>query len=86
MIGIMLLAAALGAADTQKAAPDSQWKPVQDVFGFAGSVLPGDVIRFNLPRSDLHVTLGGVEVKPGLALGGPLVPLGVHGICHAPSP
>jgi hypothetical protein len=62
MIVAMLLAAAAGAA------PD--WKAVQQVFGFDGSALPGGVIRFNLPRSDLHVTVGGVEVKPGLALGG----------------
>lgn len=67
MIAMMLLAAAVGAADAQKA--DAQWKPVQEVFGFSGSVLPDDVIRFNMPRSDLHVTVGGVEVKPGLALG-----------------
>lgn len=48
----------------------SQWKPVQDAFGFAGSELPGGVIRFNMPRADLHVTVGDVTVKPGLALGG----------------
>lgn len=46
------------------------WKPVEDVFGFSGANLPGDVIRFNMPRKDLHVTLEGIEVKPGLALGG----------------
>ncbi|HET7786838.1 MAG TPA: DUF1259 domain-containing protein [Myxococcales bacterium] len=61
MIVAMLLAAAAGAPD---------WKPVQQVFGFDGSALPGGVIRFNMPRSDLHVTVGGVEVKPALALGG----------------
>lgn len=31
--------------------------------------MPGDVIRFNMPRKDLHVTMNGVEIKPGLALG-----------------
>lgn len=62
MIVAILLAAAAGGA------PD--WKPVQQVFGFDGSALPGGVIRFNMPRADLHVTVGGVEVKPGLALGG----------------
>ena len=62
MIVAMLLAAAAGAA------PD--WKPVQQVFGFDGSALPGGVIRFNMPRSDLHVMVGDVAVKPGLALGG----------------
>src|SRR5438445_7151618 len=51
----------------QKAA--GEWKAVEDVFGFPPANLPGGVARFNMPRKDLHVTLGGVEVKPGLALG-----------------
>jgi hypothetical protein len=54
---------------SQKAASDAEWKRVQDVFGFAGDMLPENVIRFNMPRKDLHVTVGGTEVKPGLALG-----------------
>jgi len=53
----------------QKAAPDGQWKPVQEIFGFAGDPLAEGAIRFNMPRKDLHVTLGGIEIKPGLALG-----------------
>ncbi len=51
----------------QKAA--GEWKTVEDVFGFPGANLPGGVVRFNLPRKDLHVTLAGTEIKPGLALG-----------------
>ncbi len=51
----------------QKAA--GEWKTVEDVFGFPGANLPGGVVRFNMPRKDLHVTLAGVEIKPGLALG-----------------
>lgn len=45
------------------------WKAIEGVFGFPGDALPGDVVRFNMPRSDLHVTVGGIEIKPGLALG-----------------
>jgi biotin operon repressor len=30
---------------------------------------PGDVIRFGMPRKDLHISLGDVAIKPGLALG-----------------
>src|SRR5262249_38702547 len=52
-----------------KPAPDAQWKSVAGVFGFPGDILPGSVIRFNMPRKDLHVTLAGTEIKPGLALG-----------------
>ncbi len=55
------------AAGDQKAA--GEWKTVEDVFGFPGASLPGGVIRFNMPRKDLHVTVAGIEVKPGLALG-----------------
>jgi uncharacterized protein DUF1259 len=52
-----------------KATASADWKNVEAVFGFAGDVLPGGVIRYNMPRKDLHVTVGGTEVKPGLALG-----------------
>lgn len=52
-----------------KPAEAAEWKSVVDVFGFPGVVLPGGVIRFNMPRKDLHVTLGGTDIKPGLALG-----------------
>ena len=53
----------------QKPAGAVEWKSVADVFGFPGDVLPEGVIRFNMPRKDLHVTVGGTEIKPGLALG-----------------
>src|SRR5260370_13319281 len=55
------------AAGDQKAA--GEWKTVEDVFGFPGASLPGGVIRFNMPRKDLHVTVAGTEIKSGLALG-----------------
>lgn len=55
-------------ADNKPAAA-AEWKNVEDIFGFPGDILPGDVIRFNMPRKDLHVTLAGTEIKPGLALG-----------------
>ncbi|HWY23095.1 MAG TPA: DUF1259 domain-containing protein [Candidatus Acidoferrum sp.] len=50
-------------------APDAAWKPVEDAMGRPGQAQPGDVMRFGMPRKDLHVTLGGVAIKPGLALG-----------------
>ncbi len=66
--GLPILCLAQTKAD-QKPAAATEWKNVEEVFGFPGVVLPGDVIRFNMPRKDLHVTLGGTEIKPGLALG-----------------
>lgn len=50
---------------------EADWKPVTDVLGRTGKF--GDdntVYRIGLPRTDLHVTSGGVTVKPGLSLGG----------------
>src|SRR5215203_6761615 len=38
-------------------------------LGKQGSEMPGGVYRVGLPRTDLKVTLDGVEIKPGLALG-----------------
>ena len=38
-------------------------------MGRPGQAQPGDVMRFAMPRKDLHVALNGVEIKPALALG-----------------
>ena len=46
-----------------------EWKQVEEAMGRSGQIQPGDVIRFAMPRRDLHVVLDGVEVKAGLALG-----------------
>jgi hypothetical protein len=54
---------------TAQNAPTAEWKAVEEVFGFPPANLPGGVARFNMPRKDLHVMIGDVPVKPGLALG-----------------
>ncbi|MDG4897742.1 DUF1259 domain-containing protein [Mesorhizobium sp. WSM4976] len=63
----LALAASLGIAQPVLAAPD--WKAVAQALGKSGTELPGGVYRVGLPRSDLKVTLDGVEIKPALALG-----------------
>lgn len=45
------------------------WKAVEQAMGMAGSTQPGDVYKFSLPRSDLQVTVNGLQLKPALALG-----------------
>src|SRR6266508_2545934 len=45
------------------------WKKVDTTLGKTATV-SGEVHRYGLPRSDLHVTLDGVAIKPALALGG----------------
>ena len=62
------LACLISIAIAQSSTPDG-WKDVEDAIGRPGQAQPGDVIRFGLPRRDLHVTLDGVEVKAGFALG-----------------
>jgi uncharacterized protein DUF1259 len=52
------------------AADSVNWKAVDSLVGRASVVQPGDVHRYNFPRSDLQVTAAGVQVKPALALGG----------------
>jgi hypothetical protein len=46
------------------------WKAVEAAIGRPPATQPGDVYRFNFPRSDMHVSAGGVQIKPALALGG----------------
>jgi hypothetical protein len=50
-------------------AADIDWKNVDAAIG-KNATVSGQVHRYGLPRSDLHVTLDGVAIKPALALGG----------------
>ena len=50
--------------------PQVDWKLVDQAIGRAGTDLPGGVHRYSLPRTDLTVTLQGVQLKAGFALGG----------------
>ena len=68
---ITLLAALIPVASAQqqpKPTP-SEWKSVEDALGRKGSMQPGDVFKFSMPRSDLKVTVAGTPIKAGLALG-----------------
>ena len=52
---------------TRAAEPD--WKAVEQALGKPGQLQPGDVFRIGMPRTDLSVTVKGVPVKAGFALG-----------------
>jgi uncharacterized protein DUF1259 len=65
--GLGLVALAGLPAATLAADPD--WKAVEQALGKAGQLQPGDVFRVGMPRTDLNVTVKGVPVKPGFALG-----------------
>ncbi|HUQ80390.1 MAG TPA: DUF1259 domain-containing protein [Gemmatimonadaceae bacterium] len=46
------------------------WKAVDAAMGRVSVAQPGDVHRFNFPRTDMRVTAAGVAIKPAFALGG----------------
>jgi len=48
----------------------ANWAAVDQALGRAGATQPDGVRRYGFPRSDLHVVLDGVTIKPALALGG----------------
>lgn len=48
---------------------DPNWTSVGQALGKPGTEMPGGVYKVALPRSDLKVTLDGVQIKPALALG-----------------
>src|SRR5947207_14311372 len=45
------------------------WEQVDAGLGKSGALQPDVAYKVGMPRSELHVTIGGVAVKPALALG-----------------
>jgi Domain of Unknown Function (DUF1259) len=58
-----------GLATIAIAAVPAWMSAVGDALGKKGTAQAGGVYRVGLPRTDLKVTLDGVEIKPALALG-----------------
>ena len=52
-----------------KAGNPIDWAKVGEALGKTGEVQAGGIYRVSFPRTDLHVALGGVAIKPALALG-----------------
>jgi Domain of Unknown Function (DUF1259) len=50
-------------------ATNPDWKAVEQALGKPGQLQAGDVFRIGMPRTDLSVTVKGVPVKAGFALG-----------------
>src|SRR5499425_1543625 len=66
----LALAALLTGASGGSLAADNDWQArVGEALGKPGAAAPGGIYRVGLPRTDLKVTLDGVELKPGFALG-----------------
>lgn len=63
--GVVLIVGATGLAR----AADPDWKAVEQALGKSGQIQAGDVFRIGMPRTDLAVSVKGVPVKAGFALG-----------------
>ena len=69
IFAIVMITAGAGLAGASRA-QDADWKAVEEALGKAGTVQAAGIYRVSLPRTDLKVTLDGVNLKPGFALGG----------------
>jgi len=66
----ILLACLAAALCVPVTAAEADWmKRVAQAMGKPGTAMAGDVYRVSLARSDLKVTLDGVQIKSALALG-----------------
>jgi hypothetical protein len=56
-------------APPEKPFPAAIRSGIEDALGRKGTQLPGAVLKFGFPRTDLHVVANGVTVRPPFALG-----------------
>ncbi len=69
MNGVVLAFAA--ALSVSAIAADDSWQGrVGEALGKTGTATPGGIYRVGLPRTDLNVTLDGIRLRAGFALGG----------------
>jgi hypothetical protein len=66
----LILNTALFAFAQGGAAKPDEWQAVEQAIGRSGQVQGDGAYKVGFPRSDLKVTLDGVDLKPALALGG----------------
>ena len=57
------------ASKSAKAPAATDWKDVDAAMGRAGQDQPDGTHKYALPRKDMNVTVNGVQIKAGLALG-----------------
>lgn len=60
---------AWGQPQKPKASASGDWKNVDAAMGRAGQDQPDGTHKYSLPRKDMNVTVSGVQIKAGLALG-----------------
>jgi hypothetical protein len=59
----------LSSSQQQKSATPADFQSVEQAMGRPGAMQPDGAFKFGLPRSDLRVKVGDVQIKPVLALG-----------------
>ena len=78
IVAVMFATVFLGPFISAARAQNVDWQKVDETLGRKAAVTD-DVHRYGFPRSDLSVTLDGVSIKPGLALGGWVAFKPIHG-------
>jgi uncharacterized protein DUF1259 len=68
-VGVVVAALSFLTAAGATPSDDAKWQPVAAALGKKGTESPDGVYRVGLPRSDLHVVLDGIVLKPTFALG-----------------
>jgi hypothetical protein len=58
-----------GQPQKTKSSASGDWKDVDAAMGRAGQDQPDGTHKYALPRKDMNVTISGVQIKAGLALG-----------------
>src|SRR6266542_2128590 len=58
-----------GAVSAAPRLQETDWAAVEEALGRSGQMMPGDVFRIGMPRSDLHVSVEGVPLQATFALG-----------------
>jgi hypothetical protein len=65
----LVAATVVAGVGNQQLLAQPNWPAVEAAFGRKAVPQPPNVMRFNFPRTDLAVTVGGVRLKPAFALG-----------------
>jgi hypothetical protein len=69
-VTLFSLAIVASLAAVSDAHAQGAWDKVAAALGKTGTEMPGQVYRVSFPRTDLKVSVDGVEIKPAFALGG----------------
>jgi hypothetical protein len=69
-VAVILAASGFGLAAQVPSPSALNTAAIDQALGLSGQMMPGDVYRVGVPRTDLKVVVDGVSIRTGLALGG----------------